>query len=259
MISIIFFIFTLQGQAFAGPLRNVQMSEGDMATVYVQTGYSTLIKFDSHPEPGLIGDQDSFKVEYMRNMVAIKPLVSRGKTNLFLFTKEGQFNFQLVSGAGTHDNIIYAQRKVSGAIAKDPRTERAVLIDDLLTRKINKAATIQGVTLRLESVATPTSKSTVLLRFVIIRKTPEKPSREVINFAREDFMILQDRRSLSIENIYLETKGLPGLLETKGLILIRADGIKKNDLLILKVRTDKKQSSDKNELQVSFMADFGKR
>lgn len=93
-------------EAWAKSMRVVRLSDSDMETVFVEPGFSTLIKFDSHPQPGLIGDQDGFKVEYLKNMVAIKPLVSRGKTNLFLFTKEGQFNFQLLAGVGRHDNIV---------------------------------------------------------------------------------------------------------------------------------------------------------
>src|SRR5580698_188855 len=97
MVLLLLCLLTLQCPAYARSARTVHLADGQMEAIYVESGYSTLLKFSSHPEPGLIGDQDGFKVEYLKNIVAIKPLVSKGKTNLFIFTKEGQFNFQLIA------------------------------------------------------------------------------------------------------------------------------------------------------------------
>lgn len=231
-----------------------------MTQIFVSPRFSTLIKFDAHPEPGLIGDQDAFKVEYMRNMVAIKPLVSKGKTNLFLFTKEGQFNFQLVAGTANHDNIVYVQRAVAPVSAKNLNVERVVVVDDLLTKKIGKTATALGMVLKLESVATPMSRSTVVLRFSVEQKFSENKKSEFVTLNRKRLSVTQGKMPLPIENTYLEnSRPSTNTLLTKGLILLRTDRLKKNASVDLRILPTGKKEPSKSDLLISFSADFGRR
>lgn len=261
MTLVFLFLFAIQGQSsHAKPVRTVQMNEGDMMPIFVSPRFSTLIKFDAHPEPGLIGDQDAFKVEYMRNMVAIKPLVSKGKTNLFLFTKEGQFNFQLVAGTANHDNIVYAKRAIAPVSPKNLNIERVVVVDDLLTKKIGKTATASGMVLKLESVATPMSRSTVVLRFSVEQKISENKKTEFTALNRERILVTQGQIQLPIENTYLESSKLgPNTLLTKRLILLRADKLKKNANIDLRILPVGKKDPSKSDLLISFSADFGRR
>lgn len=253
---ILFFVLALclVPAAEAKSMRTVRLSEKDMETVLVEPGYSTLIKFDSHPEPGLIGDQDAFKVEYMKNMVAIKPLVSRGKTNLFLFTKDGQFNFQLVAGHGRHDNIVYARAGTQGPI-QGAAARPVVLVDDLLTRKIGKAVSQGNLKLVLESIATPISRSTIVLRISIEQKPqgaePPKIDPKMLNVA-------QGPKRIAIENTFLESKkAKTGVIATSGLLLIRAQEIKRGGTLTLELQPDIAKSG--KPLVLQFSADFGRR
>lgn len=261
MIFIFLFLFAIQGQpVYAKPVRTVQMSEGDMAQVFVSPRFSTLIKFDAHPEPGLIGDQDAFKVEYMRNMVAIKPLVSRGKTNLFLFTKEGQFNFQLVAGTSNHDNIVYVRRAVAPSLAKNGNIEQVVIVDDLLTKKISKTATTMDMVLRLESIAAPISRSTIVLRFSVEQKFNENKKTEFVALNRDRILVTQYEKSLPIENTYLEhSTPRKNTLLTKGLILLRGDRLKRNANVDLRILPVGKNESSKSDLLISFSADFARQ
>ena len=244
MILLFLCLLTFQCTAEAKSMRIVHLSEGDMEPIYVEPGYSTLLKFDSHPEPGLIGDQDAFKVEYMKNMVAIKPLARSGKTNLFLFTKDGQFNFQLVAGKGRHDNIVYVQAGGSQAHGSGPKP--AVLVDDLLTRKLNKSAASGGLRLVLESIATPVSRSTLVLRVSVAR-----PQGGVVD--AKWFTVHAGKKVIPVENIFLEAKTTPPGA-TSGLILIRAQEIKKGEVLRLQF-----SEPSKSVLSIPFSADFGRR
>lgn len=225
-----------------------------MAQIHVSPRFSTLIKFDAHPEPGLIGDQDAFKVEYMRNMVAVKPLVSKGSTNLFLFTKEGQFNFRLVASPSVHDNIVYVKRLYTPQ-PKAPEIEYARLIDDLLTKKINKESAKNGVLLRVESVATPPSRSTLLVRFVA-EATPKAKSPEL---RRDAIFVKQNQAEIPIENTYLErSKPSPQVYRVSGILLLRAGGINKDQplTLCLSLLDPKKKACD---LSVSFLPSLAPR
>ncbi len=234
--------------AEAKPMRTAHLTDKDMETVLVEPGYSTLIKFDSHPEPGLIGDQDAFKVEYMKNMVAIKPLISKGQTNLFLFTKEGQFNFRLVAGRGRHDNIVYVQAGKGGSSGTAaPRP--AVLVDDLLTRKLEKSAATSGLKITLQSIATPTSRTTLVLRILI-----EQRATDAMKIDSTMLKIFQGARPVAIENAFLESgKGKSGALTTSGLLLIRTQGLRPRELLRLDLATQG------NPLSLQFSADFGRK
>ena len=217
-----------------------------MAQIFVSPRFSTLIKFDAHPEPGLIGDQDAFKVEYMRNMVAVKPLVSKGKTNLFLFTKEGQFNFQLIATPDHHDNIVHAQRRYA-PLPPTPVERRIALVDELLTRKIGKAARGKDLTLRIETVAMPKSRSTLVIRFQI-ETTMEK------SFRREQIILRQSRRPIQVENLYLErVKVTSGGEIIKGLLLLRAEPLIKKLPLEFCLLPSKSGAS---EITLTFNADL---
>lgn len=245
MVFLLMLFLSLAPPVFAQSMRTVRIAEGEMAPIYVQPGFSTLIKFDSHPEPGLIGDQDSFKVEYMRNLVAIKPLVSKGKTNLFIFTKEGQFNFQLISSRERHDNMVYVTPKRDAGYVP-PGVKVAVPLDELVTRRINKTAAVGGNKLTLESVAVPGSRSTLVLKFLI----QEKDVKEQDNYRldQELLAVFQGAKAIKIENVFLETKRLrDGSFDTAGLILIRAADLKPG--VPIKLRYSPKAMK---ELSVSF-------
>lgn len=241
----------LQQAAYAKSMRTVHLSDGEMESVFVEPGYSTLIRFDNHPEPGLIGDQDGFKVEYMKNMVAIKPLVSRGQTNLFLFTKDGQFNFQLIAGRGRHDNIVYVQAGPSQSHGSAPKA--ATLVDDLLTRKLGKVAANNSAKLLLDSISTPISHSTLVLHASFeqhIIKDQEKVDDKW-------FSVYQGAKKIHIENIFLEMREHAGLRTTSGLILIRAQELKKSEPLRLELANPAHQEA-KRTLSISFSADLGR-
>lgn len=246
---LLFLILSLAPVVEAKSMRTVRLSEKDMETVFVEPGYSTLIKFDSHPEPGLIGDQDAFKVEYMKNMVAVKPLLSRGQTNLFLFTKEGQFNFQLIAGRGRHDNIVYAKTGASSPPSETAAPRPAVLVDDLLTRKIGKAVAKGGVKLVLESIATPISRTTLVLHILI-----EQTGPNAIKIEPKMLSITQGTKGIPIENVFLESRLRKGnITPTSGLLLIRNQGLSARTPLKLDLLFPGKP------LSLQFSADFGRR
>lgn len=233
-------------EVWAKSMRIARLSESDMETVFVEPGFSTLIKFDSHPQPGLIGDQDGFKVEYLKNMVAIKPLVSRGKTNLFLFTKEGQFNFQILAGVGRHDNIVYAQMKVAPE-APTAKIARPILVDDLLTRKIGKTVQQGNVKLTLQTVSTPVSRTTLVLKIEI-----SSGAKEDLNVGRENLFVLQGQKAVALGNLFAESRTDKEQKISSVLLLLRMDQINPKIPLRLELKTKATKP-----LALPFSADFG--
>jgi hypothetical protein len=222
-------------EVWAKSMRIVRLYESDMETVFVEPGFSTLIKFDSHPQPGLIGDQDGFKVEYLKNMVAIKPLVSHGKTNLFLFTKEGQFNFQLIAGVGRHDNIVYAQRRTAPEFPS-VKSAKPVLVDDLFTRKIGRSARQGSVNLKILTASTPKTRSTLVLKMEV-----SIPQKEKISIGRESLFVFQGKKMIPLDNVFIESKTLKNQKIFSVLLLLRMDQMNRKLPLRLELKTKAKK------------------
>lgn len=237
--------------ASAAPTRTVYLNDSDLAQISVEVGFSTLLKFDSHPEPGLIGDQDGFKVEYLKNIVAIKPLISRGQTNLFVFTKDGQFGFRLLAGRGRHDNVVFVKPAKSRGPAGPTATKSTVEIDDLLTRKVGRTSKAGDFELTLESVATPQSRSTVILKAVVRQKVK---ATQPENLLVDHFAITQGSRTIKIENAFFEQQISRDEIRTRSLILIRASDLKRGEQV--KLAFTPRGSKKNATAQVTFNADL---
>lgn len=239
--------------ANASPARTVYLNDAELAPISVEVGFSTLLKFDSHPEPGLIGDQDGFKVEYLKNIVAIKPLVSKGQTNLFVFTKDGQFGFKLMATRGQHDNVVFVKPAKNRGPAGPTTAKTTLEIDDLLTRKIGKSARAGDFELSLLSVATPQSKSTIILKATIRQTMKSKTAKpETVN--AENFAINQGSRVIKIENAYFEQQILKDEIRFNVLILIRASDVKRGEQV--KLVFTSRAASKSSAAQLIFNADL---
>jgi|GEM_PF-555455 len=185
--------------------RTVTLSEVDVATVKTALGYTTLLNFDGRPSSVVLGDQDAFKVEYVGNGLAIKPLHGGAKTNLFVFTDYDRFNFRLVAGATADaDYLLRIRRSSPVGDQAQSRPEPVASAPSALTRMtVNRRASCGGVTLRVRTVAWPASQSTLLVYFRaqtdhrLVKKHEQR-------FQPGDFEIWQDGRSLPIESLHLD-------------------------------------------------------
>lgn len=254
--ALLFGLFAYHATSSAASSRTIYLNDDEMAPIFVELGFSTLLKFDSHPEPGLIGDQDAFKIEYLKSIVAIKPLVSKSQTNLFVFTKDGQFGFKLVAARGRHDNLVFIRPSKSLGPKGPTATKSVVEIDDLLTRKIGKVVQLGGFSITFESVATPQSRSTIILKASIRQKvgTDSKPQKLDVS----NFEINQGKKTIKIENAFFETSvSSQKEIRTSALILIRSDEFKRGELANLVFKTISQETKAKPALvAISFSAEL---
>lgn len=210
--------------AFAKGIRTLTLSENDVAQVRVSLGYSTLLQFDSRPNQVIVGDQDSFKVEYAGNSIAIKPVLSGVSTNLFIVTDYDKFNFRISSGQGFEpDYILRVKRK------KELPQESS---SGLITRMVNASTERSGVALKLISVASTKSNTAMIYSFEVAAKDQK------FTFQPGDFEVTQAGRSLPIENIYLERLELSKGQKAYGMILIRKQDIRRKQLTTLRLNSD---------------------
>ena len=239
--------------------RTVMLSEVDVATVKTALGYTTLLNFDGRPSSVVLGDQDAFKVEYVGNGLAIKPLQGGAKTNLFVFTDYDRFNFRLVAGATADADYLLRIRRSSPAGDQAPsRTEPIESAPSLLTRKtVNRRAVCGGVTLRVRTVAWPASQSTLLVYFRA--QVDQRLVKKVeLRFQPGDFEIWQDGRSLPIESLHLDrlvfTASNPMV---EGTLVLRQSEFSKGRGLKLAFVPDLLQPKTAACLKVSFLSQGG--
>jgi len=191
----------------------------------VAIGYSTLLQFDSRPSHAIVGDQDSFKVEYVGNSIAIKPLVSGATTNLFVANQYDRFNFRISSGRGFEpDYIVKVKRKINDS---NPNH------GNLRTRIVNRAGAQNGMQLKLLTVTTTTNNFAVIYNFEVYSHNQKR------TFRPGDFEVLQSGRTLPIENIYLERLTLERGEKLQGMIVVLRNHVRKAQRTAIRVTSEK--------------------
>lgn len=219
--------------SFAKNVKTLNLGEADVGQVRVAIGYSTLLQFDTRPTQAIVGDQDSFKVEYVANSIAIKPLISGVSTNLFVMTEYGKFNFRISAGRGFEpDYILRIKRK-----AMESRSASSAIV----TKPIGVSKTANGMTLKLISIASTKTNRSLIYSFVVESKDKKT------TFQPGDFEILQAGRSLPIENIYLERLSLDKGQRAQGMILIHGENVRGRNLTTLRFHPE----SQKAGIQIS--------
>lgn len=197
---LLFVAMLLAATSMAVPARTVVLDDAKVAEIKTALGYSTILQFDSRPTSAVLGDQDAFKVEYVGNSLTIKPLLRTSKSNLFVFTDYDRFNFRLVTTpAASVDYIVKVKRtraQDSASTQQEPGTK-------LITKKIRRMASSSGVTLQVESVAYPKTRSSLVVSFRLLLRGAKEGLTKV-EFEPGDIFMSQNGKSVPIENLYLD-------------------------------------------------------
>lgn len=89
-------------------VRRVAVQGDQIVTVKTSLGIATIIQVPDRPNSVVVGDQDSFKVEYLDQAITIKPLSGGAKSNLYIYTDWRRFNVALISGSeAIADYVVY--------------------------------------------------------------------------------------------------------------------------------------------------------
>lgn len=89
-------------------VRTVEVNADQVVTVKTSLGIATIIQVPDRPNSVVVGDQDSFKVEYLDQAITIKPLSPGAKSNLYVYTDWKRYNIELVTGQqGDADYVVY--------------------------------------------------------------------------------------------------------------------------------------------------------
>jgi len=89
-------------------VRKIAIEPDQIATVRTALGIATIIQVPDRPSSVVVGDQGSFKVEYLDQAITIKPLGMGAKSNLYIYTDWRRYNVQLISGSeSSADYVVY--------------------------------------------------------------------------------------------------------------------------------------------------------
>lgn len=210
----------------AKTIREVEADESHVVLIRTAIGYSTILEFGSKPISAVVGDQDAFKLEYVKNSITIKPLLPRSVSNLFVFTEYGRFTCTLRTvGASEVDYLVRItspMQKPRPNLSAPPLADPGPPKEEVKTTMLGKRATWKGYSLKvLSSSRMTTSESR---RPVTIYKFELYSKLRPYSFSAASLGARQGRRFIPIESIYLDALDLrPGYPPLEGLIALLND------------------------------------
>jgi hypothetical protein len=205
-LSLGIFLILYANRSLAAGVREVVASNRSLTPIHTALGFSTILEFPGKPISAVLGDQDGFKLEYVGSSITLKPLVPNAKSNLFVFTDTGRYNFSLASGpAGAVDYIVSIRPS-----SEPTKPGEAKSVEPYLVIRPGKKSSVLGITLSVDRIKlarnTNDPRSASLIEFQAITKT--KPYA----LKASSFGVRQGGKYLDIESIYLGSLALlPGV------------------------------------------------
>lgn len=99
-VPMLFLLFTLLAVPIDAPadrVRKVTMKHDQIVQVKTSVGVATIIQVADAPTSLVVGDAESFKVEFLDQAITIKPLSRTAKSNLYIYTEYRRYGVQLVT------------------------------------------------------------------------------------------------------------------------------------------------------------------
>ncbi len=107
-VVLIFILSLIIANLANARVRHIVVENDQISKVNTALGIATIIQVPDRPNSVIVGDQESFKVEYLDQAITIKPLHSGAKSNLYIYTDWKRYNVQLVTGSElSADYIVY--------------------------------------------------------------------------------------------------------------------------------------------------------
>ncbi len=105
--------------------------EADVLKVNTALGYCTVLEFPEKPILVAAGDNSLIQVEIPQNSkrVVIKPLQAAGQTNLFVFTPNQRFNYNVLIGDAKHVDYVLDSK---ASVQDKTGTKKKLSIDTVL-------------------------------------------------------------------------------------------------------------------------------
>jgi len=205
-------------------VRKVVVSGDQIVAVKTAIGIATIIQVPDRPNSVVVGDQDSFKVEYLDQAITIKPLHPGAKSNLYVYTDWKRYNVQLITGSESQaDYVVYLETPKS--VNKKLTTNSWRIFSNKLKNDDLNLQTHRVGVLKDNSVA--------------IEFTVSSPSK--LKFEPSWIWITQNGKTTPIHNLIISNLDLGPQSKVNGVLQILKSDLDTNEPLRLEMRR-KKQS-----------------
>lgn len=203
-------------------VRKVPVSGDQIVTVRTAIGIATIIQVPDRPNSVVVGDQDSFKVEYLDQAITIKPLHPGAKSNLYVYTDWKRYNVQLTTGAeSSADYVVYLENPKT-------KTTRSTTIS---WRTFANNLKNETLTLETRKLGTP-REDLVAIEFEVSSSKKEK-------FDPSWLWITQSGQTRVIHNLFVSSLNLAPKTKVNGVIQILKSDINLNEPMRIELRRKK--------------------
>ncbi len=217
--SLCFGLFT-SAQSKAG-VRHISTKKDQIITVKTALGIATIVQVPDRPTSVVIGDQASFKVEYLDKAITIKPLMAGARTNLYVYTDWQRYNIKLVPTAKTSaDYVVYIKPKV---VKKKPQK--------INWRKFSNYLRNDNIKLSISKIGN-SKNGLYLIDFNLTSKKKEK-------FKPEWIWLTQNGKTIPIHRLFIDELKLKPGKKTPGLILAKRNDLNRSSPIRVELRRDK--------------------
>ncbi len=235
MINFLLFVILMNGHTVirASTIKTVELETDQVAKVQTALGIATILQTPDRPVSVVLGDQDSFKMEYLDKGVAIKPLHQKAETNLYIFTESRRFDVRIHTGKSeTADYVVYLKPKSAKENFSLKTCQDKIQFEEFVF-------TCQRFGL---------AKQNVLIEFTIeIGSKDPKDSRELY-FKPDWLWVKQGKNVRPIEQIFLSDKKVAFKRPIKGVIQLLRKDLNSSDGLIIELKNQQiKQISFRKE------------
>lgn len=221
--------------ASAGKVNTMVLKDQEIGLIRTAIDISTAIYFDSRPNNAIVGAQDAYKVEFIKNFVTVKPVIPNVRTNLLVFTDKDVFHFNLVTGPKSKANEIVKVTR------KDTET-RVGNQSRIIKRNYRKTSKKGADQLALDWVGWPRSNNYYLFGFQV--NTKDKVDSD-------SFSVHQSKSELKIHSIQI-WKSEDSTY--RGVVALHKDTLKKKIKPKFTVKIRKKNSESELDL---YLPRFG--
>jgi hypothetical protein len=199
----------------------VVVNGDQIVTVRTALGIATIIQVPDRPNSVVVGDQDAFKVEYLDQAVTIKPLHSKAKTNIYIYTDWKRYNVELISGTeALSDYVVYLE---------NPKEK----IEHSEIKWIDFRKSFRNGDITLETKRIAKLRNGILqVEFYLI-------SEKTQNFNPEWIWLTQKGKTKPIHNLLLSSVEIPHHSKVQGILQIKASDIKCNEPFKIEMRHNK--------------------
>jgi len=219
MLRIILFLF-LSCNVLAARVRHLEVTKDEIVPVRTSIGIATIIQVPDRPNSVVVGDQDSFKVEYLDQAITIKPIVGGARSNLYVYTDYRRFNIELITGPqAVSDYVVYL---------KQPKTKKP---DPVQWKQFSNSLSNDEIRLAVKRIGT-FNKEIFLVEF-------ELTSKSQLTFKPDWLWLTQSGEFRPIHNLVLSSLDLKAGRKVSGLMQVRKIDLNPSENLRIEVRRTK--------------------